>query len=152
MTSRPRLLAAPALLVVAACVVLAVALGDPAHPVLGALLVAAALLVVVAAGLALWSVQSLATDLDGSQERAASQGALLDEVFAAETASVLVVTGADGVITRFNPGAEAVVAACPWAAATTARRSRCSSRARRSRSRPRTWRRGCGADRQAADR
>lgn len=109
MTSRPRLLAAPALLVVAACGVLVVALSDPEHPVRGFLLVAAALLVVIAAGLALWSVQSLATDLDRSEGVAAAQTALLDDVFAAHTASVLIVTDEAGQIVRFNPGAEAVI-------------------------------------------
>ena len=105
MTSRPRLLVAPALLVVAACLV-AFALLDEADE--GVLALAAAL-VVLGTAAAVWTTRSLATGLDRAHGTAGTQAELLADVFASETASVLVVTDATGAITRFNPGAETVV-------------------------------------------
>ena len=106
MTSRPRLLAAPVLLVVAAGGVLfAALLGNPlelAHPV-------AALLIVMAAGLAVLTFRSLAMDLDDARDDADGNAALLDDIFEAPTVTVLIATDLDGTITRFNPGAASVV-------------------------------------------
>lgn len=105
MTSRPRLLVVPALLAIAAVLLLIAVLDEP-DEVLFAL---AAALVLAGATAAVWTTQSLARDVDAAHVRAGTQSELLGGVFAAETASVLVVTDAAGAITRFNPGAEAVV-------------------------------------------
>lgn len=102
MTSRPRLLVAPALLLVATCLLVAAALLDELGE--GVLALVAALVLLSAAGVA-WTTRSLASDLDGA--RGAVE--LLDELFAAETPSVLLVTDAVGAITRFNSGAVGVV-------------------------------------------
>jgi len=104
LTSRPRLLVAPALLVVACLVALAL-LGGADEGVLAL----AAALVVLGAALNVWTTRSLATDLDTAHGDAGTQAELVADVFAAETTSVLVLTDATGAITRFNRGAETVV-------------------------------------------
>jgi len=96
---------APALLVVAACLVAYVLLGEADEGVL----VLAAALVVLGVAVAVWTTRSLANDLDRVHGDAGTQAELLSGVFASETASVLILTDATGAITRFNPGAEAVV-------------------------------------------
>lgn len=105
MTPRPRLLVAPALLAVAALLVALALLGEADD---GVLALAVAVLVLGTA-LAVWTARTLAHELDSVRGEAAAQAETLAGVFAAETASVMVVTDAAGVITRFNPGAEAVV-------------------------------------------
>jgi len=104
LTPRPRLLVAPALLVVACSVALAL-LGGADEGVLAL----AAALVVLGAALNVWTTRSLATDLDTAHGDAGTQAELVADVFAAETTSVLVLTDATGAITRFNRGAETVV-------------------------------------------
>ena len=110
MTSRPRLLVVPCLLVLAASLAFAVALlGDPVGgPLEGALLPSAGLLL-VAAGWSFWTLRGLASDLDQTIASAGLHSALLEDVFAAKAITVLVATDELGAITRFNPGAEAVV-------------------------------------------
>ncbi len=106
MTSWLRLLAAPVLLVVAAGGVLAAdLLGNPVELALSV----AALLIAIAAGLAVMNSRSLAADLDDAQDDADVNAGLLSEIFAARTVTVLITTDLDGAITRFNPGAAAVV-------------------------------------------
>ncbi len=106
MTSWLRLLAAPVLLVVAAGGVLAAdLLGNPVELALSV----AALLIAIAAGLAVMNTRSLALDLDDAQDDADVNAGLLSEIFAARTVTVLITTDLDGAITRFNPGAAAVV-------------------------------------------
>lgn len=105
MTSRPRLLVTPALLVVAACLLVAVLQDEVGEGVLA--LVAA--LVLLGAAAAAWTTWSLAGDLARARCEAGTTAELLDEVFAAETASLLLVTDPAGDITRFNTGAARVV-------------------------------------------
>lgn len=110
MTSRPRLLAVPCLLALAASVVFAAAfLGDPTDGARAVGFVVAIALVVLAAGLAAWILRGLAADLERARASAGLHSALLDDVFAAEAIAVLVSTDASGAITRFNTGAAAVV-------------------------------------------
>ena len=105
MTSRPRLLVAPALLVVAALLVTFAVLGEAG----GGVLALAGALIVLGAAVAAWTARSLVSELRVTHGKARAQAELLADVFTSETASVLVVTDAAGAITRFNPGAEAVV-------------------------------------------
>ena len=105
MTSRPRLLVAPALLVVAASLVAFALLGENDERVLAL----ACALVVLGTVIAVWTIRSLVTDLGEARCDAGSQSELLTDVFASETAGVLILTDATGAITRFNPGAETVV-------------------------------------------
>lgn len=110
MTSRPRLLAVPCLLVVAASVVFAVPLlGDPGEPSHWLALVVAAGLVAAATVAAVWTSRSLASALAAAERAAEERAELLDDVFGSSTLSVLLATDAAGAITRFNPGAEAVI-------------------------------------------
>ncbi len=110
MTSRPRLLAVPCLLALAAGVLAAVALfGDPVDGLLEVALIPTAGLLLVAAGWSYWTLRGLASDLDRATASANLRSALLDDVFAAKAVTVLVATDELGAITRFNPGAEAVV-------------------------------------------
>lgn len=106
MTSRPRLLVAPALLLVALCLVGATALLDGAGD--GVLALAAGL-VLLGAAAAAWTTWSLATDLVRARCDAATAAELLADVFEVENPSVLVVTDAVGDILRFNSGAVRVV-------------------------------------------
>ncbi len=106
MTSRHRLLVAPALLLFTACLLVAAALLDEVDEVVLAL---AAVPVILGAGAAAWAARSLASDLDRARCEAGATAELLEDLFAAETASVLVLTDEAGVITRFNRGAVSVV-------------------------------------------
>lgn len=103
--SRPRLLVAPALLMTAACLVVVAWLGEADEGVLAL----AVVLILVGVVAAVWTTWSLASDLDAAHSDAETQSGLLADVFASETASVLVVTDPAGAITRFNLGAEAVI-------------------------------------------
>ena len=105
MTSRTRLLVSPVLLGVAACLVVFAVLGEVDEGVLWLTGVLIALAILSSA----WITRSLAVDLDQARCDAGTTAELLDGVLATETASVLVVTDATGTITRFNPGAVAVI-------------------------------------------
>jgi PAS domain S-box-containing protein len=118
LTTRPRLLIAPALLAVAAAVVLAVALlSEPGEPALVLGLTVAAALVLLAAVVAVWSARELAADLETARDAAGASAGLLEDLFDSATSTVLVATDAAGAITRFNPGAESVIGV-PAASAT----------------------------------
>lgn len=106
MTSRHRLLVAPALLLAIACLWVAAAWVADLDGVLLALTVVP---IILGAGAAAWAIRSLWIDLEQARCDAGTTAELLADVFAAETASVLVVTDAAGVITRFNQGAVGVV-------------------------------------------
>ncbi len=105
MTSRTWLLVSLVLLGVAACLAAFTALGevDDGVPALAAVLIVLAILS------SAWTTRSLTIDLKQARCHAGTASELLADVFAAETASVLVVTDAAGAITRFNAGAVAVV-------------------------------------------
>lgn len=110
MLTRPRLLIAPALVAVAAALVLTVALlSEPGEPELVLGLTVAAGLVLLAAVVAVWSTRELAADLESARDAAGTNAGLLDDLFDSATATVLVATDDAGVITRFNPGAEGVI-------------------------------------------
>ncbi len=110
MTTRPRLLLAPALIALAAVVVIAVALtSEPGDPALAIGLLAAAALVLAAAVVAVWAARGLTVDLDVAQDVTDATSGLIDNLFTAVTGDMLVATDEAGRITRFNPGAERVL-------------------------------------------
>lgn len=106
MTSRHRLLVAPALLVLTACLLVAASLLGEIDEVV---LAFTAVPIILGAGAAAWAARSLAFELEVARRDAGTTAELLADVFAAETPSVLVVTDATGAITRFNAGAVGVV-------------------------------------------
>ncbi|HEX6149109.1 sensor histidine kinase [Nocardioides sp.] len=110
MTTWPRLLLAPALLVGLAIVVLGgVAVARPADRALVALLVVAVVLLVLASLLAGLSVGSVLAGRREVDDVVSSQSRLLADVFSFETATVLLTTDVAGAITRVNVGAETVL-------------------------------------------
>jgi PAS domain S-box-containing protein len=110
MTSWPRLLLVPALLVAAAVALLVgAAVVQPAQEELvGGIIVVIGLLV-LASVLAVLPFKAVLADRREVAERAASQTRLLEDVFSTETATVLLTTDAQGRITRVNAGAEVVL-------------------------------------------
>lgn len=110
MTSRPRLLLAPALLVAAVIVALAVSLAyEPGSAALASGLLAAALLVLAAAVAGVWASRRLTEDLGAARQDTDATATLVDNLFTVVTSDVLVATDESGRITRFNPGAERVL-------------------------------------------
>jgi PAS domain S-box-containing protein len=110
LTSRPRLLLAPALLAAAVVVVLAVSLAyEPGEAALASGLLVAALLVLAAAVAGVWASRRLTEDLGVAQQDTDASATLVDDLFSAVTSDVLVATDGTGHITRFNPGAERVL-------------------------------------------
>src|SRR5688572_11749903 len=110
MTSWPRLLLVPALLVAAAVALLAgAAVAQPAQEELvGGIIVVIGLLV-LASVLAVLPFRVVVAERREVEEQASSQTRLLEDVFSSETATVLLTTDAEGRITRVNAGAEAVL-------------------------------------------
>ena len=107
MTPRPRLLLAPALLVAAVVIALAVSLAyEPGEAALSSGLLAAALLVLAAAVAGVWASRRLTEDLGAARQDTDANATLVDDLFAVVTSDVLVATDESGRITRFNPGAE----------------------------------------------
>lgn len=110
MTSRPRLLIAPALLAAAVVIALAVSLAyEPGEAALASGLLAAAFLVLAAAVAGVWASRRLTEDLGVAQLDTDATATLVDDVFTAVTSDLLVATDEQGHITRFNPGAERIL-------------------------------------------
>lgn len=110
MTSRPRLLLAPALIAAAAAVVLVVALfAEPGDPVLVAGFLGAAAMLLFAAVVAVWAARRLNEDLGVERHRSDASVSLVEDLFNAVTSDMLVATDEAGLITRFSPGAERVL-------------------------------------------
>ncbi len=110
MTTWPRLLLAPALLVgVAIALLVAVAVAQPADRELVAALVVVIGVLLLASLLALLTVRSVLAGRREVDDVVSSQTRLLADVFSYETATVLLTTDAEGSITRANAGAETVL-------------------------------------------
>ena len=110
MTTWPRLLLVPALLVVAAvALLLSAAVGQRDDHALVATLVGAVGLLVLACLLAGVAVRSMLAGRREAEDVVSSQTRLLADVFSYETATVLLTTDVDGTITRVNAGAETVL-------------------------------------------
>ena len=110
MTTWPRLLLAPALLVgVAIALLVAAAVAQPADRELVAALVVVIGVLVLASLLALLTVRSVLAGRREVDDVVSSQTRLLADVFSYETATVLLTTDAEGSITRANAGAETVL-------------------------------------------
>ncbi|GAA1478939.1 hypothetical protein GCM10009623_33850 [Nocardioides aestuarii] len=110
MTSRPRLLIAPALLAAAVVIALAASLAyEPGEAALASGLLAAAFLVLAAAVAGVWASRRLTEDLGVAQQDTDATATLVDDLFTAVTSDLLVATDEQGHITRFNPGAERIL-------------------------------------------
>ena len=110
MTTWPRLLVVPALLMGAAVALLVgAAVAQPADRELVAALVVVVGLLVVASVLAVVTLRSLLAGRREADDVVSSQTRLLADVFSYETATVLLTTDSEGTITRANAGAETVL-------------------------------------------
>ena len=110
MTSRPRLLLAPALLAAALVIALAVSLAyEPGEAALASGLLAAAVLVLAAAVAGVWASRRLTEHLGVARQDTDATATLVHDLFTAVTSDLLVATDEQGHITRFNPGAERIL-------------------------------------------
>ncbi|MGH3346743.1 MAG: sensor histidine kinase [Nocardioides sp.] len=110
MTTWPRLLLVPALLMGGAVALLVgAAAAQPADQELVAALVVVIGLLVLASALAVVTVRSVLAGRREVDDVVSSQTRLLADVFSYETVTVLLTTDADGRITRANAGAETVL-------------------------------------------
>lgn len=110
MTTWPRLLMVPALLMgVAVALLVGAAVAQPADEELVAALVVVIGVLVLASLLAVATLRSLLAGRREADDVVSSQTRLLADVFSYETATVLLTTDAEGLITRANAGAETVL-------------------------------------------
>jgi PAS domain S-box-containing protein len=110
MTTWPRLLLLPALLMgVAVALLVGAAVAQPADQELVAALVVVIAVLVLASLLAVAALRSLLAGRREADDVVSSQTRLLADVFSYETATVLLTTDSEGSITRANAGAETVL-------------------------------------------
>jgi PAS domain S-box-containing protein len=110
MTTWPRLLLVPALLMgVAVALLVGAAVAQPTDQELVAALVVVIAVLVLASLLAVVALRSLLAGRREADDVVSSQTRLLADVFSYETATVLLTTDAAGTITRANAGAETVL-------------------------------------------